>query len=365
MGCGLSLTVLSGFPFLYRIAFLILGFFTIAATEIFFQVFVDGESTARRRRMAAAVSIAAISALVFGLYAVSWQSNPPYLGYQRIFGPSEIAGIVAIVPFALLIFTGSRRAQIIGLAVVVSLSVTVDRSGESTLFRVYSYGPLPDGIPVVSHYDANDLKANYWLRASMHRAVLVSDPYTLGMATAIAGLPPLFLFSNLDTVNRATATHAKELIGSIVNPEGNENAGLKTCFSLSPFLETLNQEAYFQIHQANFAEGIFRSVRIEQEQDEGNLSRTAGPHSVDDVKRRMKILSTPEGNWNVVAIINPRTLQWIRSSNEQRIPYFPSQVPLKPELLRKLQDGPFDTVYSDGYTAIVVIDCATAIDRSP
>jgi hypothetical protein len=185
------------------------------------------------------------------------------------------------------------------------------------------------------------------------------------MATAIAGLPPLFLFSNLDTVNRATATHAKELIGSIVNPEGNENAGLKTCFSLSPFLETLNQEAYFQIHQANFAEGIFRSVRIEQEQDEGNLSRTAGPHSVDDVKRRMKILSTPEGNWNVVAIINPRTLQWIRSSNEQRIPYFPSQVPLKPELLRKLQDGPFDTVYSDGYTAIVVIDCATAIDRSP
>jgi hypothetical protein len=316
MGCGLSLAVLSGFPFLYRIAFLILGFFNIAATECFSQLFIDLLSGIKRRRAVAVISAAAIAIMVFGFYAASWPPNSPYLGYQAMFRSSEITGVTIVMLFAALTFTRSQKVQMISLAVVIGLSVIIDRSGVSTLFKAYSYGRLPEGATVVTHYDANDLRAAHWLRANIRRAIFVSDPYTLGMATAITGSPALFLFSNLDTVNRATASRAKALIESIVDPGRGENAILRTCFSLSPFLANLNQEAYFQIHPVDFANSILKTVRAEQERNEEDLFKAAEPHRADDVKRQMEILGTPPENWNVVAIINPRTVQWIHLSEE-------------------------------------------------
>jgi hypothetical protein len=353
-GCGLSLAVLSGFPFLYRTVFLISGFFTIAATEIFGQVFV---SSAKRRHAAAIVVTVGIVVLVFGLYAVSWRPNLAYSGYQAIFRSSEVAAVAIVIAFAALTLTKSRQVQIIGLAAVIGLSVTIDRSGISTLFRVYSYGRLPDGGTVVSHYNGNDLKAAFWLRANMNRAILISDPYTLGMATAITGFPALYLFSNLDTVNRAIASRVKASIGSIVDSISNENAVLRTCSSLSVLLANLNQEAYFQVHHLDSAGGIFKPIRIEHERSEEDMLKAAEPQSTDDVKRQMEILATSQGNWNVVAIINPRTLEWMHSSDDRRISYFPPETPLAQEVATEIENGPFHALYSDGYSSIVVIEC--------
>lgn len=362
MGCGLCLAALSGFPFLYRIIFIITGVFTIATTEIFFQLLVDPlpDPLKQRRLVAAGLTIATI-VLVAGFYSFSWPSDLPYAGYQAMLRPMEIAGAAAVLFFAALAFTKSRAVQICGLAAAVSLCVAIDRSGMAALFKVYSFGPLPTQATAVSHYDASDLTTVTWLHSNRPRAVVISDPYTLGLAKAVAGTPGIYLFSNLDTVNKATERQAKAVISAIVaGPADTTNdQASRACAALWPFFRNLNQEAWVQIHTSNIAQGIFKPVRPDE-------IKEAGPAIVDQNQLPINldaILSSPDGKWSVVAIINPRTIQWLHLQSGQRLSYYPVDEPLKPDTLKKLQDGAFHLAFTDGQNAVIPIDCGKAMSN--
>lgn len=372
MGCGLCALVLTGFPFLYRIIFVISGFFIIATTELFFQLLVDPVPDAfRRRRFVAVLAGTVLVVLAICLYSLSWSSDMPYDRYGAILRPLEIAAIALALFAAALTFTRSRRLQIGGLAAAVALAVVIDRSEISALFMVHSYGRLPDQVTVVSHYNASDLAAAGWLRDNMRNAIVVSDPYTLGMAKAIAGTPGIYLFSNLDTVNEATAAPVKRVLSAIVEPaEDGKDEVLKTCASLSPMLANLNQEALTQIRNTDLLRGVLRRVRPAELKPGGDSDLAAeaaakGAYDApENTLRTMEVLNGTKNKWNIVAIINARTIQWIHLSGGRRLSYFPTNEPLKTETLKALDNGIFPVVFSDEHNAIVLIDCAEAMTRS-
>ena len=64
--------------------------------------------------------------------------------------------------------------------------------------------------------------------------------------------------------------------------------------------------------------------------------------------------------WDVVAEINPRTIQWLGLAAGQRLSYFPPDNPLAPETIDSLNTGPFPVLFFDGQNAIVLLDCTSA-----
>jgi hypothetical protein len=371
MGCGLCLVVLTGFPFLYRIIFVITGFFTIATTELFFQLLVDPVPDVFRRRRFVAVSAgSALVVLAIVLYALSRSSDLRYSGYEAILRPMEIAAIALALFAAALTFARSRRLQVCGLATATAFAVAIDRSEISTLSMVYSYGRLPNQVTVVSHYNASDLAAARWLHNNMRNAIVVSDPYTLGMAKAIAGTPGIYLFSNLDTVNETTAAPAKRVLSAIAEPaDDGRNGALKACASLAPMLANLNQEALVQIQKTDLLRGILKRVRpaeIKPGNSEDAAEAKEAYKTPEDILRATDILrgAQDKDKWNVVAIINARTIQWLHVSGGQRLSYFPTSEPLHPKTLKALDNGAFPVVFSDDHSTIILIDCAEAMTRS-
>jgi hypothetical protein len=376
MGCGLCVAVLCGFPFLYRIIFVIMGFFTIAATELFGQLLVDpSPAPVKARRLVAVIAAIVLAIIVAGLYSFGWPSQPPNSGYQAILRPFEIAGVVLVLLFAALTFTRSRQMQIYALTAVIGLSIAIDRSGVSTLFKTYSYGRLPDHAATVSHYNASDLRAGYWLHDNMRKAILVSDPYTIAMARAIAGAPAIYAFSNLDTINDAVASQVKDIISTIIERDiSDADKAPKACAFLSPLMSNLIQEASTQMGWSDPSEGLFRRVRPEANivengeteffnaakptETENEPGQSAKSNGLEAIAQPMKnLLNSPSGKWNVVAIINPRTIQWIHSKKGQRLSYFPTDAPLDREVWEALHGGPFRALFSDEQSAIILLDC--------
>ena len=261
-GCALCIVALSGFPFLYRTVFITSGLFTIAATELFCQMLSDPSPEAgKRRRFVGGVASISVAALVIGLYAFSWGIEYPYTGYQTAFRVWEIAGLVLVLGFAALTFSRSRRTQLLGLAAAIGLGVALDRSALAVLLMSHTFGMPPGPVSVVSHYDASDLRAGHWLHDNTRNAVLISDPYTLGMAQAITGAPGIYLFSNLDTLNPAIATRAKAAISAIVEPASKAGKARKACVSIASFLADLNQEAVAQIKHVDRSVAMLRPIR--------------------------------------------------------------------------------------------------------
>ena len=194
-GCALCIVALSGFPFLYRTVFLTTIFCAIAATEILNQMLTDpSPETGRRRCLVGSVAGISVAVLVIGLYAFSWGNDYPYTGYQAVFRVWEITALVLVLVFAALTFAHSPRKQVLGLAATIGLGAALDHAGLAILLMPHTFGRPSGPVSVVSHYDASDLRAGHWLHNNERRAILISDPYTLGMAQAITGAPGIYLF---------------------------------------------------------------------------------------------------------------------------------------------------------------------------
>ena len=70
--------------------------------------------------------------------------------------------------------------------------------------------------------------------------------------------------------------------------------------------------------------------------------------------------NSESGRWNVVAEINPRTINWLRLDAAQRLSYFPSDEPLDPKTIDSLNAGPFPVLFFDGQNAILSLECTKA-----
>lgn len=358
---ALSLAVLSGFPFMYRVMFIILGFFAIAATELFGQLLLDPlPRPVRRLRFVAGIAASLIVALTIGIYALGWIPDVPYSTYQAMFRPTLLAGLLVTAIGGALTLSGSWRMQIVAAAAVIGLSVSMDRAATANLLRVYSYGRPPSGTTVISHYDASDLDADHWLHDHLPKSIVVSDPITLAMAKAIAAVPGLYLFSNLDTVHDTVATQAKQVIAAVLRPEADNSATLlRTCARAAPLLSNLNLEAQVQMRISDLRGGIFRPVRPSEQREMPAPLQDAVPAGPqwDAISHSIDILQTSQGEWSLVAIINPRTIRWLNLNEGQRLSYFPANEPLDPDVLERLKRGPFRALFSDGQNIIVSIGC--------
>jgi hypothetical protein len=313
----------------------------------------------KQRRLVAAIVAGATAVLVVGVYAFGWLPNLPYHGYQIMLRSMEIAGLALVLFFAGLAFTKSRAIQVCGLAAAISLGVAVDRSGIAALFRVYSFGRLSVEAAAVSHYDASDLNTMRWLRDHNRKSVVTSDPYTLGLAKAVAGVPGIYPFSNLDTVNQTIARQAKAVISALVEPtEGTKNLALDACAALYPLLANLNLETRAQIHASNMAQGIFKPVRPDELKAIPEITdeQQTAP-KLEDILSSTEILNDVDGKWSVVVIVNPRTIAWLHLNSGQRLPYYPIDKPLEAGTLERLQKGPFPLLFTDGQNAVISIGC--------
>lgn len=359
-GCGLMLAVLSGFPFLYRISTIILSLFTITATEIFCQFLIDFSPSRYRRALVATAVTLLATVLVVLVYAFAWRTDLPFARYQTFLRPTEFAGIVLLTILALSTLARSRRVYIYGLVGVVGLGVAVDKFGLSGIVRSYSYGALPDRIDVVSHYNAHDLEVARWLRDNLRKAVILSDPYTLGIVQAVTGAPAAYLFSNLDTVNEAVAKRAKSVVRTIVQPTEGRQRLESACSLIAPLVGAINSEAFFQMRRADALGGIMRSVRGAPAQPSSDLTASGSLEMPSEEAKStiQNILGTGENAWNLVAIITPRTIAWTHFAADQRLSYFPPVEPMEPAIVDSLRGGPFPVLFASRQTAVIRIPCS-------
>ncbi|WP_025037522.1 hypothetical protein [Bradyrhizobium sp. DOA9] len=366
-GCGLSLAVLSGFPFLYRISTIILSLFTITATEVFCHLLIDSSPLPRYRRALIATAVALIaSALVVLFYAFPWRTDLPFARYQALLRPVELAGVALLVTLAVLTLVQSRRVYIFALAGIVGLGAAVDKVGLSGINRSYSYGALPDRTAIVSHYNADELELARWLRENLRRGIILSDPYTMGIVRATTGAPAAYLFSNLDTVNEMVATRAKAVVRTILQPAEGEQRLASTCSLIAPLVGAINAEASFQMRKADALGGIMRSVRTapapgqEAAPPPSDVAAALIPEIPPEEARStiQNILETGENAWNLVAIITPRTIAWTHLAANQRLSYFPPQEPIAPTIIDALRAGPFPVLFANRQTVVVRIPCS-------
>ncbi|UPK30682.1 hypothetical protein IVB26_27555 [Bradyrhizobium sp. 195] len=366
-GCGLSVAVLSGFPFLYRTSAIIVALFTITATETFCQLLVDVVPVSRYRRPLVAIAVTLLATiLVVAVYAFAWRPGLPFAGYQTFLRPTEIAGIVLLATLALLTLARSRAISICSLVGVMGLAVAVDKAGLSGIHRNYSYGALPDHAAVVSHYNASDLDVARWLRANLRKGILLSDPYTLGMIQAVTGAPAAYLFSNLDTVNEAVAQRTKSVVRTIVQPTDGAQRLAIACSLVTPLISGINSEAFFQMRRADALSGIMKAVReaqtsIQESPQPSSDAIAAGSPEItsEEVKSAFQnILEAGDDDWNLVAIITPRTIEWTKLAADQRLSYFPPAEPIGPAVTDVLRTGPFPVLFTNNQAAVVRIPCS-------
>ncbi|MDA9543052.1 hypothetical protein ACM43_00425 [Bradyrhizobium sp. CCBAU 45321] len=365
VGCGLSLAVLSGFPFLYRTSAIILSLFTITATELFSQLFVDSDRSPRYRRALTAAAVALLgTALVILVYAFAWRAELPVARYQAVLRPVELAGVALLVALALLTLIQSRRVSIFALAGIVGLGMAIDKIGLSGINRSYSYGTLPDRTAIVSHYNADELELAHWLRQNLRKGIILSDPYTMGIVRATTGAPVVYLFSNLDTVNEMTATRAKSVVRTILQPAEGDQRLASTCSLIAPLMASISTEVLFQMRRADALSGIMRSVRSArapgQAPPPADVAAALIPEiPPEEAKAAIKnILGTGENAWELVAIITPRTIEWTHLAANQRLGYFPPAEPIEPTIIDALRAGPFPVLFANRQTVVVRIPCS-------
>lgn len=366
-GCGLSVAVLSGFPFLYRIGAIVVSLFTIAATETFCQLFVDFAPPTRYRRTLVAATVALLATiLVVAIYTLAWRPDLPLARYQAFLRPTEIAGVGLLLTLALLTLARSRPIYICSLVGVVGLGVAADKAGLSGILRNYSYGPLPDRAAVVSHYNADDLEAAYWLRANFPKGILLSDPYTLSIVQALTGAPAAYLFSNLDTVNEALAQQAKSIVRAILQPEEGPRGVTNACGLIAPLLSSINADAFFQMYRNDSLSGFMRAVRsgqtpVQKSSPPASDATASGSPETTLEEAKPAIQNIPEmgeRDWNLVAIITPRTVEWTRLAANQRLNYFPPTEPIEPAIADALRTGPFRVLFANRQVIVVRTPCS-------
>lgn len=350
-GCGLSLAVLSGFPFLYRIGPLLVSLFTIAATETFCQLLVEFVPPSRYRRTLVAATVALLATiLVVAIYAFAWRPDLPFTRYQAFLRPTEIAGVGLLMALALLTLSRSRSIYICSLVGVVGLGVAVDKAGLSGILKNYSYGALPDRAAVVSHYNANDLEVAHWLRANLKKGILLSDPYTLGIVQAVTGAPAAYLFSNLDTVNGVLAQRAKSIVRAILQPAEGRQGVANACRVVLSLIGPINSDAFFQIYRNDPYPGFLRTIRG---------GPTTAPELPPPSFEAIQDIPEPkEDDWNLVAIITPRTIEWTQLATDHRLSYFPPTEPIEPALAEALRAGPFQVLFANKQAIVVRTPCS-------
>ena len=350
-GCGLSVAILSGFPFLYRTGAILVSLFTIAATETFCQLLVDSAPSSRYRRTLVAAAVALLATiLVVAIYGFAWRPDLPFAQYQGFLRPTEIAGVGLLVMLALLTLSRSRPIYICSLVGVVGLGVAVDKAGLSGILKNYSYGAPPDRAAVVSHYNANDLEVAHWLRTNLKKGILLSDPYTLGIVQALTGAPAAYLFSNLDTVNAILAQRAKSILRAILEPAGEGQGVANACRLAMSLIGPINADAFFQIYRIEPYRGFLRTIR-----GGPTTAPELPPPSFDTLQN---IPEPKDDDWNVVAIITPRTIEWTRLANDRRLNYFPPTEPIEPALAEALRASRFRVLFANKQAIVVRTPCS-------
>lgn len=350
-GCGLSIAVLSGFPFLYRTGVILVSLFTIAATETFCQLLVDVVPPSRYRRALVAATVALLATLLVGaIYAFAWRPDLPFARYQAFLRPTEIAGVMLLLALALLTVSRSRPIYICSLVGVVGLGVAVDKAGLSGIFKNYSYGALPERAAVVSHYNADDLEAAHWLRANLQKGILLSDPYTLSIVQALTGAPAAYLFSNLDTVNGAIAQRAKLIVRAILQPAEGRQGVANACGLILSLIGQINSDAFFQIYRNDRYGGFLRTIRSEP--------TTVQELPLPSFDAIQDIPEPKEDDWTLVAIVTPRTIEWTQLATNQRLNYFPPTEPIQPAIADALRAGPFPVLFANSHAIVIRTPCS-------
>jgi hypothetical protein len=362
IGCSLALAALSGFPFLYRTTMIVLSLLAITATEVVSQLLIDPSPASLRRRASAAFTFTLLAAgLVLAVYTFTWRPDLPSSRYQDFIRPAELAGLVLLVALVPLTLIRSRRVHVCALAAVFGLGVILDRAGLASMSKSYSYGALPAGAAAVTHYNASDLDAARWLHDNLKKGILLSDPYTLGMIQALTGAPAAYMFSNLDTVNEALAKRMRTVVSAIVEPGDGALRLAEACTTIRPLLQDINQETYFQMGRSDALSGILRPVRTTKAPETATPQATAPEVSdaTEDADRDVvqNFLGAGQDTWQLVAVINPRTIEWINLGAGERLPYFPPTKQLESDFIKSLRAGPFQALYANKQTAIVRIPC--------
>jgi hypothetical protein len=385
---GLTLVgaILSGFPFVYRSGYLAILLLSVAVAGMWFDLFSGRLFRNERPQalmppwayvVACAICIAFL-ALAGAAYGLVPRVGAPYSGFQALFRPTLISACFVILFLLWALHNcktdNARYAYLLSLLIIV---LSADRAAITVRLQPFSYGPMPQAPKAISHYSANDLSVVEWMRQNTPKALLISDPYTLAFAKAFTGNPSLYLYSNLDTVQPGTSISVKSVLKGVLNPALGQGAAF--CAYLGGLLRNLNQEAQMQLTPSEGQEVFAGLVRAKVSKVDQSfvapapfeLPSDALPPSWTDesaassVENSWNFLSphiraafSQDGGWKIVAIINPRTLEWIDFPTDRRLGYFPPERTLPIDVVRAPFRAPFDRKANiDDRTLVVEIKC--------
>jgi hypothetical protein len=370
---------LSGFPFAYRTSPLVLALLFIALPGLVFggRTAANAGFPARRYPVAAAATFALLALSIAGYGARPAPGTEAY-GYQLLLRPTLTVLLAATAGALLFMWRATQcHLKLFAFAAVLLLGTTADRAGIVTRFMPHSYGSRPEPIQSVSHYTGAEIDATGWIRAHAPRSVLVSDPYTLAITKALTGNPGLYDYSNLDTMHPERAEQIKGLISSVT---GNGRSRQELCSRLTRQLPFISNEATVQIHRSMTGTssrgigdiwGISTLLRrLNRQSADETVALDGRGDAAGSLPGAQRLLQAFGGRgpkaWNMLLLVNERTLRWTASKGDERLEYFPRDKALANDLVRGMREAGFAILHAQNDRMLVVdVNCFQGASTSP
>ncbi|NTV12304.1 MAG: hypothetical protein HGA47_16280, partial [Zoogloea sp.] len=190
-GVALFLLVMVGLPFGHRAAFLVVVLLAgVVAARL-----QEADAAGRRRQGLLFLGFTVL--LAVAEYSLPQASGAALNHVAR--GAPLVLAMLACAAAAMAWCLRTRRYGAVLLLVLFG-TVVAERQIIRAHFMHYAYPDVPPARSTpVSHYAQADIEGAGWLRGETRRVAVLSDPYTMAILRALAGVNSIVTFSNLDT----------------------------------------------------------------------------------------------------------------------------------------------------------------------
>ncbi|KAF0144493.1 MAG: hypothetical protein FD156_1797 [Nitrospirae bacterium] len=174
----------------------------IALTALLFRYYYEGYSLTGRQHVRTLIIPASMLAYTFAaqaLYRIPMKDGDVSAYVKALLPLTGTLIAIMLISFVALIFMRTKAAALVFALVLIFSGVMVDKFNIMAKLYFNSYGHELPAPGVISHYTGLELKTAESLgkRLDSPKAVLFSDPFTLGIFEAVTGNNGFYTFENL------------------------------------------------------------------------------------------------------------------------------------------------------------------------
>lgn len=329
---GLVMLILTGFPFIHRVGFLV----TLLASAALANVFLSTRLGADGSRPFALLLAFYAVAVVVAVYLGAPDGVQPYLGRALpVF--AALGVLLAAVPF---LRWGNPAHGGWRTAVVLVLAVTAEVATSNAYFKSYAFQrQTPPSSGALASFDESDLAlARFVADHADGTEVLISSPKTMTFLRARTGLSPFLVSSNLDTIDVSAREKLAGLLGAMVSDRPDP----QVCGKLMAMLEAGESGIYSYAVARRWVPRESGKAVL----DAFGYDNRLVPSYDAQLATALKVAI----GQRFLIIIDRTTVDWLGDPEELR--YFPVHGPLPSTVVTNLdRNFPVHHVYQDSYIA--------------